>query len=1032
LIDGRLTRQTEESVLISVRILGPLEVVVDGRLVEVPGDRTRAILARLAIDANNTVSVDRLLEDVWGETMPASLNALQVRISQLRLVVGRETVKAARPGYVIVMEPSNVDALVVEHAIADARRLVDQDPEEAATRLRDALALWRGPSFADIEAPFAVPAAARWEELRLGAIEDKLRLEVKAGRALQCLPELQGLAALNPFREPLHELLIRAYASLGRQAEALGAYRHVREQLVEELGIDPGQSLQELESGILRQDPSLLHVEPVQLHDSVPAPTGNLPRPMNVLLHRTADLDAVEQLMARQPIVTITGPAGVGKTRLALELAARSPHRAHGVWFVGLEATVRSDHVAASIAVAIGAHLDQPLESLRSRLRGADALLVLDNCEHLGEGPAAIVHDLVEHCPNLTVLATSQRPLGVRGEVVWPLEPLSRAESLDLFTIRVNEHNPRIVFDSANLASADAVCAALDDLPLAIELAARRCGVLGVDEVAERLGDRFKLLADRASGRPQRHQTLASAIAWSYELLFPDAQSLLQIIATFPDGVTLDALEGVAPNVGIAKDDVIDLVVQLVDRSLVVAGHGNTNNTNSSRGANVRHRVLNSIREFALARADEEQKIETLNAAYAAWVSKLAKDCAIGMRTKDQARWLNKFSEERNTIRVAYEWLLAHDPHVALELANFLYLGWLITGENLAAAGRLGRALSAAPDADVHLRVRVSACRAVILARAGHHDEAAPIVEWVLSNLERASPHAVAVTRSIVGQVYSLAGRIDEGLLLMGEARVGLAALGDFWAEAICVLNTALALGRVGDHDAQERLTNEALEILRPYNDPFVRRLALRNLALVQMQLGNYSAAFDSLHEGLAVEQSIGFADEEATTLRLIARIHRLLGNHDKSREALLTSIQASALRGDALSTDLALAKLIALHRSMNQVQVARSLLNQYRPKLALLGTENLPAALRIQIGALLIDEGNMQGALIVHGALAQALEQSDNHQQALALDVLASVESDDEQASVLRADADRHAELAGLHLTERPNRENSGDRIPH
>jgi predicted ATPase len=930
---------------------------------------------------------------------------------------------------VLVMEPANVDALVVEHAIADARRLVDHDPEQAATRFRDALALWRGPSFADIEAPFAVPAAARWEELRLGALEDKLRLEVKAGRALQCLPELQGLTSLNPFREPLHELLIRAYASLGRQAEALAAYRRVREQLVEELGIDPGQSLKDLESGILRQDPSLLHHEPVQLHDSVPVPTGNLPRSMNVLLHRSADLDAVDQLMARQPIVTITGPAGVGKTRLALELAARSPHRAHGVWFVSLEATVQPDHVAASIAVAIGARLDQPLESLRSRLRGADALLVLDNCEHLGEGPASVVRDLLEHCPNLTVLATSQRPLGVRGEVVWPLEPLSRAESLDLFTIRVKELNPRIVFDSANLASADAVCAALDDLPLAIELAARRCGVLGVDEVAERLGDRFKLLADRASGRPERHQTLASAIAWSYELLFPDAQSLLQIIATFPDGVTLDALEDVAPNVGIAKDDVIDLVVQLVDRSLVVGGHDNTNNP---QGANVRHRVLNSIRAFALARADEEQKIETLNAAYAAWVSKLAKDCAIGMRTKDQARWLNKFSEERTTIRIAYEWLLAHDPHVALELANFLYLGWLITGENLAAAARLGRALNAAPDADVHLRVRVSACQAVILARAGRHDEAAPIVEWVLSNLEGASPHAVAVTRSIVGQVYSLAGRIDEGLLLMGEARVGLAAFGDFWAEAICVLNTALALGRLGDHVAQARLTNEALEILRPYNDPFVRRLALRNLALVQLQLGNYSAAFDSLHEGLAVEQSIGFADEEATTLRLIARTHRLLGNYDKSREALRTSLQASALRGDALSTDLALAKLIALHRSMKEVEVARSLLDQYRPKLALFGTENLPAALRIQIGALLIDEGNMQGVNIVQGALAQAAEQSDNHQQALALDVLASVDSDDGQASTLRADADSHAELAGLHLTERPNRQNSGDRIPH
>jgi predicted ATPase/DNA-binding SARP family transcriptional activator len=1028
--------------VISVRILGPLEVFVGGELVDVPGIRTRAILTRLALDANTTVSVDRLLDDVWGDAQPTNaLNALQVRMSQLRLVLGRETVRATRPGYVLVMDPAEVDALAVEVTVARARRLIDHDPELAIAALAEALGRWRGQAFSGIEAPFAVAAQARWEELRLGALEDKLRLDVKAGRALERLPELQELVALHPLREPLHEVLVRAYASLGRQAEALGAYRRVQRQLLEELGIDPGRSLQELESGVLRQDPSLLSRrapptndatrgdgttfrtevvpahpadnEDVDLHPRVL--NGNLPRPINRLFHRESDLDAVRTMLVRHPLVTITGPAGVGKTRLAIEIAAQIPMRMHGVWFVGLEATSRADHVAATIAAAVGAPLDQPVASLRARLRGADALLVIDNCEHLGDGPAAVIRELLENCPSVTVMATSQRPLGLQGEAVWPLEPLPRAEALELFAFRVSELNPRVVFDTSTLAAADLVCAALDDLPLAIELAARRCGVFGVAEVAERLSDRFRLLTDRGSARPERHQTLAGAIGWSYDLLFPDAQLLLQIIASFPDGATVEGLEAVAPVIGVSGDDIVDVLAQLVDRSLVVA---------DQHGSVSRYRVLNSIRAFAIERANAEARTELIDAAYATWVMKLASDCAKGMRTDDQVRWLKKFGNERTTINVAFEWLLINDPHGSLELANYLYLPWLITGDNIAAASRLGRALLAAPDADRHLRVRVSACQAVILARVGHHDEAAPIVAWVLANLDGASPHAIALTRSIAGQVYSLAGRIDEALLMMGEARAGLAALGDAWAEAICVLNTALAVGRLGDHAAQAELTNEALELLQPFSDPFVRRLALRNLALVHLQLGNYPAALDSLEEGLSVEQSIGFADEEAATLRLIARANRLLGRREESGEALLSSIQKSTLRGDALSTDMALAELLALHRANDETDLAQSLLSRYRPKALSVGVENLPVALQIQVAALSIERGDTVGADRLKLALAQTIEQNENRQQVLALDMLARIEADDERRSSFLSEADRVAGLAGLHLTERPDRD--------
>lgn len=239
-------------------------------------------------------------------------------------------------------------------------------------------------------------------------------------------------------------------------------------------------------------------------------------------------------------------------------------------------------------------------------------VLVLDNCEHLGDGPAAVIREVLENCPSLTVLATSQRPLGVPGEMIWPLQPLPRAGALELFVLRVAEMNPRIAFDAANLRSADEICAALDDLPLAIELAARRCGVLSIDEIAERLRYRFELLADRSTRRSRRHSTLANAIGWSYDLLFPDTQLLLQIVSAFPEGATLDALEVVAPAVGVAADELVDLLIQLADRSFVITDRS---------GRESRYGVLNSVRVFANDRADEAGRTATIRSALATWVA---------------------------------------------------------------------------------------------------------------------------------------------------------------------------------------------------------------------------------------------------------------------------------------------------------------------------------------------------------------------------------------------------------------------------
>ncbi len=900
--------------MIDVHLLGPFGVLVGGRAVEVPGVRARAVLARLALDAGSVVAVDQLIDSVWGAATPANgLNALQVRISQLRQVLGREVVRATRPGYVLDVDPARIDALAVEAMITSARRLSDTNPGDAAALFADALRRWRGPPFGGLgDAPFTLAAAARWDELRLGATEDAVRLDIDAGRVLERLPELEELASLHPLREPLHELLMRAYASVGRQADALSAYRRLRERLVDELGMDPGPGMQELESRVLRQDPTLFAAAPTSTHrapiqtvaESGPV-LGNVHLPISQLLHREGDVSAITAMLARHDLVTITGPAGVGKTHLAVEIAGHA-RRPHGVWLVGLEGTTRPEQVPDSIAAVLGARYDEPLAGLRTRLGSADMLLVLDNCEHLGDGPAAAVRELLEHCPSLTILATSQRPLGVPGEMIWPLQPLPRSGALELFVARVGELNPRVRFDDGTLRAADRVCAALDDLPLAIELAARRCGVLSVDEIAERLSDRFELLADRTTRRSYRHSTLANAIGWSYDLLFPDAQLLLHVIAAFPDGATLDALNHVAQAVGLADDELIDLLAQLVDRSLVI--------TDRSGGAS-RYRLFNSVRIFALERAEKQGGTGAVQAAIAAWVGRLAKQCSQGLRTDDQVRWLAVLRSERATVDLAFDWLLRNDPRGALTVANDLFLGWLITGDNNMAATRLGQALSAASDAPRDLRGQIGARQAVLLARVGRHDESVPIATWALDAVDGADPHAVALTHSIVGQVFTYAGRVDDGLALMRGARTVLAALGDTWAEGIAVHNLALGAGYVGDHETQERLTLEALELLRPHNDPFVYRLAHQNLAQVQLRSGAFADALVSLEKSLAAERSIGFASEEVRTLRLIGHAYRLLGQPELAAKALELSVTRAQQVGDAAASDLALADLVALHR---------------------------------------------------------------------------------------------------------------------
>ena len=500
-----------------IRLLGDLEVVADGVAGTLPGSGERAVLALLAMQAGRTVSADRLVDELWGERLPANpANALQTRVSKLRRQLGAlgadgAAVVTAAPGYRLELDRDRVDALRFERLVAEARAAGDAD------RYAEALALWRGPALADL-GDWAEAEAARLEDLRLTALQERIELDLLAGRHLDVVPELEALVAANPLRERLSAQLMLALYRSGRQADALAVYRRLREELDTRLGLDPSPELRELEAAILRQDPSLgaPPAEPARRKE-----LGNLPARVDTLVGRDADVGEVAALAGTARLVTVTGPGGAGKTTLALEAARRlADGFDDGAWFIDLSGASADDDVAAVVAGTLGLSPGDSAGSraafLAGQLRDDRRLLVLDNCEHVVDAAAALADRLLAGCPRVRVLATSREALAVAGEVQYALAPLSLPDAVELFTRRARAVARDFQAPAPEVAE---VCARLDGMPLAIELAAARVRTLSVAEITARLSDRFKLLVGRSRTAAARHQTLRATVDWSYQLL---------------------------------------------------------------------------------------------------------------------------------------------------------------------------------------------------------------------------------------------------------------------------------------------------------------------------------------------------------------------------------------------------------------------------------------------------------------------------------------------------------------------------------
>ncbi|WP_199521518.1 BTAD domain-containing putative transcriptional regulator [Jiangella anatolica] len=898
----------------------------DGEQVTVPGAKVRALLAVLLAHRGRTVPADRLVEDVWGDDVPGSpAAALQVRVSQLRKALddaetgARELVVSRAPGYALETDAVDVarfDELVEQAAGADPRRSRDL--------LTQALALWRGPALADFaDHEFARTVTAGWEERRLAAVELLAQARLDLGEHTVLAAELAGPVADHPFRERLRAIHLHALYRAGRQQEALAGYEEFRRGLADELGLDPGPELTALHQAILEQDPRL---SPSQRATNLPAPAP--------LIGRDDAVGELRELLGKERLVTLTGPGGVGKTRLATTAAhPLAGDYDDGGWLVELAALERPqpkravDDIAELTMAVLGVRdaaepgerPATPVDRLAEALRDRRLLLVLDNCEHLVEHAAALAGRLLRDVPGLTVLATSREPLGLSGEVLWEVPPLDLPAATELFVARAATSARGFTLDADSGPVVAQLCRRLDGIPLALELAATRVRALGVHTLLERLDDRFRALGSGPRDRPARQRTLAAAIDWSWNLLEPDDQVVLRRLAVHADGCTLAAAEAVCADGDL---DVLDSLVRLVDRSLVVV---------DERAGGPRYRLLESVAAYGVNRLHEAGEHAVVRARHTRHYTGLAERADAELRGHGQGEWLRTLDAESANLRAALDTAeRLGDAELALRLTSALTWYWLLRGRLTEGRRALETALAVPGDAPPGLRGRALSWRTGIGVMQGDQEDWLERCEAALRAFDDAGDDAGQARAEwfLCHATFDLGdAAVTERLL--GRATAGFAATGDRWGEAATLMLRARLAHLHGDPAAMDEAASASARIFTELGDDW-GVLQATDWLIGQADLtGDYEQALRLCADALPRAEALGLWAEVGAVLSWQAWIGVQTGDPVGARAHAERAVRLAAQYGSHAAQVFATIGLAYAARRSGDLDTAEELLTR-------------------------------------------------------------------------------------------------------
>ncbi|WP_350279864.1 BTAD domain-containing putative transcriptional regulator [Kribbella sp. HUAS MG21] len=922
-------------------VLGPLLVRTDAaEPVAVPDKKVRTLLLDLLANAGRPVSADRLIDDLWGSRPPRNATGtLQARISQLRTALDR-----AEPGARRLVEHGPAGYTLATDVVDS--KLFEQHVRTG--RLRDALAMWRGQPYADVpDHEFARADRDRLENLYLTAIEEL------ADRGDDVLEQTTALVQQRPLDERLHVVHLKALYRAGRQHDALRAYAVLRDALADELGADPGPELTELHQAILRHEPWLS------------ATSSRLPAPLTELIGREDTLAEAQDQLARNRLVTLVGPGGVGKTRLAVELGRNHPA---DVSLLEL-APVRQDDVLDALATAVGLRdestdlLPRLLDSLRSR----QLLLILDNCEHLDL--ADLVRRLLAAAPGLRVLATSREPLGLAGELVLEVPPLTTEAAVELFQARSG------VSDDVT-----AICDRLDGIPLALELAATRVRALGVQGLADRLDDRFRLLSG-GKGGPARQRTLRATIDWSWDLLDHDERRMLRRLAVHAGTFSLEA----AAQVSELPEH---LVLALVDKSLVVATSG-------------RYRLLESVAAYSLERLTEAGEEADTRRRHTAYYVGLAQQA--DLHGPGQREWLRRLDQEAANFRVI-------PP--SLELATALAWYWYLRGRHGEARRSLAAAL-AVPGQDPALRAQATVWLAGMTATDAYGTDAATAGEEALEAAGD-DPHALwflTMTRWAYGDAAVLLKRIDRAIAAFTERddRWGLAA----------ALSTRAQLQIVhADLDAMRRDSLRSLELFDELDDDWGRLQATYTLIVAAEISGDYPTATAYLEDAIRRAEDLGLWTEVSFRTAGLGRIALLTGDYARADELHERARRLAVEQSNKSAEEYAEVGLGLSARRQGRLDDAERHFTKWLDWLTRM--DGIPgiAFISNQLGFIAEQRGDLAAARALHERGHEAaLRTGDPRAVALALEGLAGATENPARAADLLAEAETLRRKTGVPL---------------
>jgi predicted ATPase len=642
-------------------VLGPLLLTTPDEIT-IERHSHRRLLSILLFEAGHALETDVLIDRYWGEEPPPTARAaLQTHLSQLRRRLPAGLIITTGSGYLLDLGVHDLDRTEFEERASAARLAYESAAwDEAVDAAEGALGVWRGRPFLELQDDeFAMPEIGRLEELRTGLIEMRAEALLAVGRNEQALPDLERFVREFPYRERLWEHLMLARARVGRTADALTAYHEARAGLAE-LGLEPGPALRELEGRILREDPIVVR----------PRIRHNLPRQLTSFVGRASERAELASLLESRRMVTLIGPGGAGKTRLAIEVANELTGRfPDGVWLIDLAPLDDPGLVVDRVAVTVGLRPERQSvrETVSQALRNRATLVVLDNCEHLRGAAADVARLALDSGPGVHVAATSRQALDVAGETVVEVStmPVPAEGVNDVAEVRANDavqlfqeraesvaHGFAITGDNATVVAR--ICRTLDGMPLAIELAAARMSAMSPHDLAERLDDRFRLLTRSGVGGPSRHQTLEAAVAWSYDDLSDAERTLLARLSVFSGSVDLGMVEIVCGFGPIARRDVAALLSRLVEKSLVQALDGTRHR---------RYRMLETVRQFSSNRRAEPPGEHDVGRRHAEAYAELADRLARDIRTPDQVDAFGRFADDHDNFRAALAWARDEDEH---------------------------------------------------------------------------------------------------------------------------------------------------------------------------------------------------------------------------------------------------------------------------------------------------------------------------------------------------------------------------------